>query len=244
MAVDHLPANLFSRFSNTRFGPFGFFTAASAFFFISGVVSGKTYGATYDAQGAVAVWWRTLRRAAQLYAVNSAIFLLLFAGISLHWLTSDLWRSEFARVFTDPSGALIDGLLLLYHPGYLDILPLYVVLMLAATPILAAIRASRQGSVLLLSALLWAWAQFRSPTLPEFNPLGYQILFVVGLCFGYRTEFVDALGSSSVVRYARIGLGLVVCVMVLRFAMGVLRIDIDALPMWVILTSLENNGPL
>lgn len=244
MTVDHLPANLLSRFSSFRFGPFGFFTAASGFFFISGVVSAKTYGATYDAQGAAAVWRRTLRRAAQLYAVNTALFLLLFAGISLHWLTSDVWQRDFARISVDPWAALIDGLLLLYRPGYLDILPLYVLFMLAVTPVLATLRAGRQGTVLLLSTLLWASAQVQTSAAVDFNPFGYQILFVAGLCLGYRTDIVDVLKGATVVRYAPIAMGLVLCSMGLRFAEGHWGINFDTSPIWDALTSLEKNGPL
>ena len=35
MTADHLPENLLARFSNGTYGPFGFFTAASGFVFLS-----------------------------------------------------------------------------------------------------------------------------------------------------------------------------------------------------------------
>jgi hypothetical protein len=44
MTADHLPANVLHRFSNTVYGPFGFFTAASGFVFLSGLVAGVVYG--------------------------------------------------------------------------------------------------------------------------------------------------------------------------------------------------------
>ena len=43
MTVDHLPGSPIYRFSNPVSGPFGFFTAALGFIFLSGFVAGNVY---------------------------------------------------------------------------------------------------------------------------------------------------------------------------------------------------------
>src|SRR5438093_13689358 len=73
MTIDHMPTNPLSRFSNAVFGTFGFFTGASGFVFLSGLVSAWAYGSLYEKQGPTATWRHALRRATQLYVVNTSV---------------------------------------------------------------------------------------------------------------------------------------------------------------------------
>ena len=92
MTLDHLPDHVFSRFSNAQFGPFGFFTAASLFVFLSGIVSARSYGRTCEQAGWGATWRRVGRRMLQLYAANTAVLLLLLAGAVLFGDLTWVWR--------------------------------------------------------------------------------------------------------------------------------------------------------
>jgi len=243
MTVDHLPQNIFGRFSNVGFGPFGFFTAASAFVFISGIVSAKTYGATYSKLGAWATWARVSKRIAQIYAVNTGMFLVLLACAWTGLLKHNVFWQEYDLLFSDPWTALERGLLLLYRPGYLDILPMYVVFLVCVVPLLAAIRAGWRWFALAVSVLVWFFAQ-RDPDANVLNPLGYQILFVVGLIIGSSwDEFAEQSSRNLLKVLGWIASGLALTLLLARFVTGLLRIVPD-IPHWPALIELDNNGPL
>jgi len=243
MTVDHLPQNVFSRFSNTRFGPFGFFTAASAFVFLSGLVSARVYGSTFAELGTRATWRRALIRIAQLYAVNTAILMLLLTGIYLGVLSGPFWQQEFSLFYQEPMTAVLQGLLLLYRPGYTDILPMYLLFLLLVTPTLATIRASHGLLAMALSGSLWACAQTLTWS-DSFNPFGYQLLFVTGLVIGSRTDLQFLRQTELAKRLAWASLAVVLILMASRFALGVNRHFVDNITSWSWLTHLENNGPL
>ncbi|MBL8549936.1 MAG: OpgC domain-containing protein [Hyphomonadaceae bacterium] len=245
MVVDHLPQSPFFRFSNINFGPLGFFSGASAFVLISGVVSAKAYGSILLRDGAEAAWRRVLKRMAQIYAVNAGIFLLLFVGVSTHVLQGQVWRHEVSLFFTDPGAALALGLLMIYRPGFLDILPMYLLFLLLVIPALQAIRAGRARQVLALSFLAWLWAQLDIPHAVALNPLGYQLLFVVGLVIG-ATAISEALRSTAFKRIAQAAIAVAVVLLVLRGAVGFLGLSgASLLPEWRhLLTNSANNGAL
>lgn len=242
MTIDHLPENIFGRFSNVRFGPFGFFTAASAFVFISGIVSAKTYGSTYSNFGAWTSCLRVSKRIAQIYAVNLAMFLLLLVCAWTGFLKGNPFGDEYDLLFSNPLRALLRGVFLLYRPGYLDILPMYVVFLLCVVPLLAAVRAGWRWFALAVSVLVWFFAQ-RSDGSTALNPFGYQILFVIGLIIGSSWDEFSQRSRRTMRVLGWIVSSLAVTMLLARFATGLLRIAPDV-PAWSALTDLENNGPL
>ena len=244
MTLDHLPSNVLSRFTNTNFGPFGFFTATSAFVFLSGLVAAWVYGSTYRERGPAATWSQVLRRAAQVYAVNTSLFVLIFVGVSLQFLTSAAWQVHFPEFFAEPWNALHQGLLLLYRPGYFNILPMYILFLLITPLALAAIQASRAWVVVGLSALTWAWVQIAYPELRTLNAFGYQILFVAGLVIGSIPDMDEKLRSPTGIRIAQLSLAVAGCLLLARFGLGLLRSDGPDVPGWQSFTSVDNNGPL
>src|SRR5690606_7920326 len=102
-----------------------------------------------------------------------------------------LLKNNVEPVITQPLQALIGIPLLTHQLGYLNILPLYAVLLLAA-PIAFLIGLRRPWLMLGLSVALWVLAgQFRInlPNFPNsggwfFNPFSWQLLFVIGLLSG------------------------------------------------------------
>jgi hypothetical protein len=92
---------------------------------------------------------------------------------------------------------LILGMFYLYLPGFTDVLPTYVVLILLSPFVLIALKHNKLYWVLSISAVLWFIGQFEIPfakILPEGTELGYpsvlayQFLFISGIIFGYYTK--------------------------------------------------------
>ena len=81
---------------------------------------------------------------------------------------------------------------------YLDILPLYVVL-LVAVPLFMLLERIRRGTGLLLSIALWLTAEIAGLNFPSsrssagwyFDPFAWQILFCVGLVAGAACSRAD-----------------------------------------------------
>jgi hypothetical protein len=189
--VNHVPGTIYEGWTNRNFG---FSDAAEAFVFMSGLAAGLAYSTRF-ASGAVAATVRIWARARQLYFVHLAITLLTLAifaaGAMWFDLPELLTRNNIRPIFRQPIGAMIGIPAMTHQLGYLNILPLYVGLMLM-TPVFLWIGQRRPLLLLGGSVFVWAIAgQFRLnlPNFPNpggwfFNPLSWQLLFVVGLLCG------------------------------------------------------------
>ncbi len=189
--INHVPGTVWENFTSRNFG---FSDAAEGFVLMSGIAAGLAYSKgfwTPTWAAARKIW----RRAWTLYLVHllttiwaiaiSAAFALWFAAPDL------LHQNQVWILFQKPLGFLIGVPALTHQLGYTNILPLYATLLLV-TPalILAALRFPR--TLLVGSVLLWAvTGQFRLnlPNFPNpggwfFNPLAWQIIFVMGLLTG------------------------------------------------------------
>src|SRR5262245_34184903 len=91
MTANHLPYNAFSRFSNSVYGPFSFFTSASGFVFLSGLVAGSVYGGYLTKYGHSVMTVQVWRRLRDVYIAQLCLFFLLFAGVVSHANGSSLW---------------------------------------------------------------------------------------------------------------------------------------------------------
>jgi hypothetical protein len=245
MTADHLPRCILHRFSNTMFGPFGFFTAASGFVFLSGVASYWVYSFMLREQDAIAAWRRVFRRAVCLYSANSILFLLVFMALRSHILSGDQWQAEFPMIFSHPYKALCQGLLLLYRPGYLDILPMYILFVIMLLPALMAIRAGWLWAVNSISLCIWLLVQVYSPReLNALNPLAYQLLFVSGLAIGSIDNVKAKLLIPRALPLFKAIISFSAILLLLRLSVGIFHyIRMDS-ALWHRLVSLENNGPI
>lgn len=95
-----------------------------------------------------------------------------------------------------PQESIIRALILRYRPVNLDVLPLYMALLLGF-PLTIWLMARSRAITLILSIVLWVCVQRFQWALPVyeagdtwlFNPLGWQLLFVIGaLCASVRDE--------------------------------------------------------
>jgi len=190
--INHVPGTIYENWTNRNFG---FSDSAEAFVFMSGMAAGLAYSKSFRSGPLWPATARVWARARQLYFVHiacTAIVLGIFAAGALWLGAGEILTQNLVHIlFQQPLGVLIGLPTLTFQLGYLNILPLYTV-MLLVSPALLMLGLRWPRLVFLGSILLWiAAGQFRLnfPNFPLsggwfFNPFAWQILFVTGLLAG------------------------------------------------------------
>jgi hypothetical protein len=190
--IDHVPKNLFEAFT---LHSVAFCDAAEVFFFISGYVAALVYGRKMLRDGFVAATRKVWRRASVVYGAQ---MFLLFAVLGLVWVflhtTGDetyRWMFRIQWIFEEPLSYILPALTMHYQPGYLDILPAYVVLLALFPAVLWGLNRN-VWLVAVPSLALWLAVQMTGLTFWTtsgdkwfFNPFAWQFLFVIGAVFGH-----------------------------------------------------------
>lgn len=191
--VDHIPENILSYFTLEAFG---FFDAAEVFIFISGFTAALVYGRRLVEKGAIYATAQVLRRAWQLYVAHVFLFVIFIAEVSYTATTfnNPMYNEEMrvADFLGEPHIAVVQALLLQFQPTFLDILPLYI-LMLVIFPVVLLSMQRHPLLVLLPSAALYLVVQIfgiEVRAYPEghvwyFNPLAWQFLFISAALLGH-----------------------------------------------------------
>jgi hypothetical protein len=191
--IDHIPENILSYFTLEALG---FFDAAEVFIFISGFTAALVYGRRLVEKGALYATAQVLRRAWQLYVAHVFLFVIFIAEVSYTATTfkNPMYNEEMrvADFLDEPHVAVVQALLLQFQPTFLDILPLYI-LMLVIFPVVLLGMQRHPLLVMLPSAALYIAVQVFSisvPAYPEghvwyFNPLAWQFLFVSAALLGH-----------------------------------------------------------
>jgi hypothetical protein len=204
--IDHIPSNIVNWVTIRNYG---FSDAAEIFVFISGYTAAFVYGRAMQERGMIVASARIWRRAWQVYVAHVFIFVIFMAEVS--YLTASLENplySEEMRVFDflqQPGEALVQALILKFQPNFMDVLPLYIVLLLAF-PLVLYLLLVQPTVALALSIALYSAVQYFSWNLPAyptstwfFNPLAWQLIFVVGAwCSVGAPERVHQLMRSRV----------------------------------------------
>src|SRR4051812_6168480 len=205
IAVDHL-AYLAEKFNTPDFiNPFitwiriGWSSAAEFFVFFSGYLTGLVYAKTLQVHGPGMMWARAGQRSWHIYVVNLLTLCAVFAVLHVPGFSNaQLARiTEIDNLFDyRAASSLMAFLELRFAPFFFEILGLYVVLLLVAPAILLA---ARFNSMLVLAAsfALWALVQLHladsiTPHLAatrSFNPLAWQLIFVLGMLGGTHRIF-------------------------------------------------------
>ncbi|WCM94640.1 OpgC domain-containing protein [Acidovorax sp. NCPPB 2350] len=259
MTVTHLP----TRFTLPLGQPLGFVSAAEGFVLLSAYMAGLVYGRVAVTRGIPEMRRAFWRRALKIYACQAATLLFLFTIITFIGLRVDEPAIKGLLTFylLKPLEALVGGLLLVYEPPLLDILPLYVLFMLASP--WAMTHALRRGWAPLLgvSALLWFLAQFGlsqwfydaiGAVVPipipfhetgAFSMWGWQFLWMLGLWMGASRNDPQA-PPFAFPRWA-VGTAAAIAVtgLVWRHAVGQVPFG-DGLPQWNLLFDKWQLGPL
>ncbi|MCC5969088.1 MAG: OpgC domain-containing protein [Pararhodobacter sp.] len=194
--INHVPGTVFERLTSRNFG---FSDAAEAFVLLAGVSAALAYGRGFAAPP----WWpgiaRIWSRAWTLYLVHLLISMVALAIVAsmARWSGSArmMMSDNFRALYQDPLGVFIGLPTMLHQFGYVNILPLYVLFMLAA-PAAIWLGLRRPAWLLALSVGLWALAgttRINLLTYPGLNgwflnPLAWQLLFVLGLLIGLRLK--------------------------------------------------------
>ena len=158
MTLTHLP----TRLSSTLGQPFGYVSAAEGFVLLSAYMAGMVYGQMANSKGIDAMRLAFWRRALKVYAWHGGTLLFLFSVIAAVGLRIDQPAVKDLAVYylTHPVPALAAGLLLIYKPPLLDILPMYILFMLVSPWVLAHGLRGGWRAVMGASLVLWFLAQF------------------------------------------------------------------------------------
>jgi len=194
--IDHIPDNTLSY---ATLAAFGFSDAAEIFIFISGYTAAMVYGRAMDQQGALFGAAQIFRRVWTLYVAHIFLFVIFTAEVSYTVLTfnNPMYNDELrvGDFLAEPHVAIIQALLLQFQPPFLDILPLYIVLLGVFPMVLLALRV-QPGLALVPSLLLYLAVprlQIAAHGYPEgnawfFNPFAWQFLFIIGGALGYAAQ--------------------------------------------------------
>lgn len=191
--INHVPGNLYEEWTSRNFG---FSDAAEGFVLMSGVAAGLAY--SMDFRGFSRFWTglaRVWRRVWTLYLVHilTTVLALGAASAVAVWLNDSqlLFENQMKWIWADPLRTFIGIPLLTHQFGYVNILPLYLVL-LFVSPVLLMLAWRWPVWLMVASVAFWAaTAQFRL-TLPNypsaggwfFNPAAWQVIFIAGLLTG------------------------------------------------------------
>lgn len=190
--VNHMPGNIVSSAMPHNFG---FSDAADVFVLLAGISAAFAYGRLIDQRGLLVGSLKVGARIWTLYVAHLALFVLVCGLIATAIVRTQnslyLETINIQPVFSDTGAALVNALSLTYQPYYLDILPLYIVL-LALFPLIYVAARSSPLPTLLLSLALWQGAVHFGLNLPNkpgetgwfFNPFAWQLVFTLGVVIG------------------------------------------------------------
>lgn len=198
--VDHVPHNIASWLTLRNYG---FSDTTEMFVFISGYTCMIAYSDVLKEQGWLAMTLHAVRRSWQIYA---AFLLLLIAYLVLVQNLGDaryLDETNTAVFFEHPGAAMIHASLLQYKPVNTDVLPTFVLLHLIF-PALLWLFTRGAWIALATSVLLYISVQIFGINVQAwprgewyFNPLAWQVLFVLGMwCASADSAKLQALVRS------------------------------------------------
>ena len=210
--VDHVPAN---PFAHITFRNFGFSDAAEMFVFISGYAAAIAFGRAYLREGFAAGTMRVARRIGQIYVAHVLLLIACVGGIGIaaRIFESPLYYEYINLVpfAYEPFEAIWRALALNHHLLYLNILPLYIVL-LAWFPALFWLLGKHPAWALAASFALYGATHLTGLNLPSypnedgwfFNPFAWQLLFSIGAVLGHAAGNGAALPRSRALTAAAV----------------------------------------
>jgi hypothetical protein len=191
ICVNHSQLNLLR---NLTLAKFTLADAAEVFVLLAGYAAGIVYGKALDRQGWPLASGTVVRRAGVVY-ISHVFMVVMFAALASE--VSDTLSQNFTAMakldpLAEPGFEGVQQLLMLrFQPFNMDILPLYVVLLVILAVTLPLLRHPLALLGLSLAVYVAAYLlQLNFPAWPQgqwfFNPLTWQLLFLVGAALGYR----------------------------------------------------------
>lgn len=196
MAADHFGEPIFQHLYEYA----GYVSAAEGFVFLSGMLVALVYSRYYH-QGGLVLEQKVWQRVGVIYCYHLAVLLAVFVFTVLTVIFNADWKSFATEMQVEPLRALLSGIVLVYQPPMLDILPMYVLLMLGAPLALRLMlhfKLIGVGIVFLGSCMLWVFShqggwhlmlqQLPSTVIVRFGAFDYmawQLIFVLGMIAGF-----------------------------------------------------------
>lgn len=188
--INHTPGNLLGNFTLRKVS---LGDATEAFVLLAGFAAGIAYGRMLERDGWLRAGARVGQRIFTLYVAHIFLFVVFTAqvGFSAAALDQAAFLDELALdPFTqEPYRALLEALLLRYQPAFLDVLPLYIVVLALFGLAMPLMR--WPAAMLGAAAALYVAARALDIEPPSwtgdswfFNPFAWQLLFVIGVWLG------------------------------------------------------------
>src|SRR6202140_577211 len=242
MTLAHLP----TQFQVVTNQELGFVSEAEGFVFLSAFLTGRIFGRIANESGFPAVIRRLWTRALRLYGYHLFLLGIAFtvvATVAIHTKRPGL-EGLLDFYLAHPFHAVWSSIVLVYCPPLLDILPMYIIFLLA-TPIALYLGRWNWKLALIPSGLVWLLAQFGLRTaiyarmvelagvriplneMGAFDLLAWQFLWAVGLWIGSGSA-----GSSFKVLTSKISViaALLVAASILLVRHPILHTQLDGLP--------------
>ncbi|MCC7427877.1 MAG: OpgC domain-containing protein [Alphaproteobacteria bacterium] len=189
--VDHIPYNILAALTLHNFG---YSDATEMFIFLAGFSAGMAYGRRYLRQGWLVAGAHVLKRVWTLYVAHIFLFVLFTAQVAYSARVLDaatyIDEMEVAAFLQQADVAILHALTLYFQPAFMNILPLYIVVMLILVLVLPLVE--RPLVLMLLSGALYAYVTVANLHVPAFgggrwffNPLAWQVLFLFGVVLGH-----------------------------------------------------------
>jgi hypothetical protein len=190
--IAHMPGNSWFGFIPARFG---FSSAGEVFVFCSGLASSLAFGRVFITSGGWTGTKRVLFRLWQVYWAHLSITLvLLFTSLAGAKLLGIDYPGMvgFGWLLAHPDEGFFALMLLGLSPNFLDILPMYLVLLAMIPPVMMI---GKHAPKFVMAGLLglWLMVQITGFNLPGgakpelewyFNPFAWQLIFFTGFAFG------------------------------------------------------------
>lgn len=189
--TDHIPGNVLGDYSLRNFA---MCDATEVFVLLAGFGAGLAYGSVMDRQGYLYAAADALSRAWTLYIAHIFLFVVYTAQVAYSATALDrafyLEETRLDVLADAPYRALLEALLLRFQPNLLNILPLYVALLLILALALPLLR--RPALLFATSLAGYAVVRVTGINLQSwtgdgwfFNPLAWQVLFMIGAILAY-----------------------------------------------------------
>ncbi|MGP8119913.1 MAG: OpgC family protein [Xanthobacteraceae bacterium] len=187
--LGHVPGTIFNRIAPWNYG---FSDPAEVFIFVSGYANAYVYGRVMEHRGFVVAGAQIWRRTFETYVAQMFLFVVFIGEVA--------WLSHGSHAFDDamnirflherPEESILAVMQLKFMPVNMDVLPLYIVV-LAASPVMLWLLRKAPELALGLAIAVYAAANFAGLNFPSwpvgswyFNPLAWQLLFVLGAWCG------------------------------------------------------------
>jgi hypothetical protein len=188
IVVDHIGGSILSR---VTLHAYALCDASEVFVFLGGFATATAYASLAGRRTETAARNRFLRRALEIYRaflVTAGLMLLVSAVLIAFSIDApNLTFADLDDLIDTPLVALRDILLLRRQPYLASVLPMYALFALSV-PLILPLARRRPWWLLAGSIALWAVAAPLADYLPavedtqwDFNPLAWQLLFVLGV---------------------------------------------------------------